>query len=201
MAAGGASAWTRWRGEGRTQVAAPTQHGVRPHQQPQPAWHVPRRPLRQGRQERPVARGVRLALSNTTEGGAERHIRKRPSPGVSRCAECSGKVSGRTCRVEHGPSTEGESERPTPASGRAADIAELSHNGRTARPSLRKVCRRRRSEAATAVSFLREPTGREAISEEHRPLAPVTTRIGEPAGPAAVVMGNPGRIDSHVRKE
>jgi hypothetical protein len=42
-----------WR---RQEVPVPAQHCVRPEQQPEPAKHVPREPVKQGGQERPVAR-------------------------------------------------------------------------------------------------------------------------------------------------
>ncbi|MET9079122.1 hypothetical protein ABZX95_45040, partial [Streptomyces sp. NPDC004232] len=38
------------------QVMVPSQHRVRPHQQPQPTQHIPREPVQQRRQERPIAR-------------------------------------------------------------------------------------------------------------------------------------------------
>ena len=40
----------------RQQVPVPAQHRLRPDQQPEPAKHVPREPVQQGGQERPVAR-------------------------------------------------------------------------------------------------------------------------------------------------
>jgi hypothetical protein len=40
----------------RQEIPVPAQHRVRPDQQPEPAKHVPREPVQQGGQERPVAR-------------------------------------------------------------------------------------------------------------------------------------------------
>jgi hypothetical protein len=40
----------------RQQVPVPAQHRLRPDQQPEPSEHVPREPVQQGGQERPVAR-------------------------------------------------------------------------------------------------------------------------------------------------
>ncbi|WP_211349507.1 hypothetical protein [Micromonospora pisi] len=42
--------------DGYEQVAVPTQHGVRAYQHLQSAQHVPRQPVRQSGQERPIAR-------------------------------------------------------------------------------------------------------------------------------------------------
>ena len=38
------------------QVPVPAQNRVRPHQQPEPAQHIPRQPVQEGGPERPVAR-------------------------------------------------------------------------------------------------------------------------------------------------
>jgi hypothetical protein len=177
----------------RDHIAVPAEHGIRAHHQVQSLEHVPREPVQQRRQQRPISRGEpatcpdRVAAAGPRAGGAARGS-LRLCPGCSSAAA----TTVRTHLPYQG--------RPVAAArlitmpqrsslARAAPLAAIAHNiGLT---------------HASAPTSMDEVFGRSSVGRSPAGLAPYARWPGRVPHWGCVAFASPqqpGRVASLVTK-